>query len=293
MGDADVARDRRAGPTSDDVTTLVAAALFAPPMRRPDGPGAAARHHRDRQLVAIAVAHLDGDADRVDELARDHLADHPDSVLVAWITPPAPPPHPKGPLMTLVTSTRSPPLPERQAGPLSFRPWYKWLLTALAFPPAGLVAHTSSPARGLGAAAVLNGFIAGAGIGAAQWVAASPPRGRPFWIAATAGGLGAGLAAGAALVSYRTDITSLAVMGAVSGLGCRRRPGRRRSATPARGRLDRSHRRAVGARVDRHHRRRHRRRPAVGRLRRVRVPHRRLPAEHRHRRVRAGQGGGG
>jgi hypothetical protein len=41
---------------------------------------------RDRQLVEIAIAHLAGNAGRVDDLARDHLVDHPDSVLVAWIT---------------------------------------------------------------------------------------------------------------------------------------------------------------------------------------------------------------
>ena len=40
---------------------------------------------RDRQLVAIATAHLRGDRELVDALARDHLADHPDSVLVASI----------------------------------------------------------------------------------------------------------------------------------------------------------------------------------------------------------------
>jgi hypothetical protein len=40
---------------------------------------------RDRQLIVIAAAHLDGDTERVDALARDHLADHPDSLLVAWI----------------------------------------------------------------------------------------------------------------------------------------------------------------------------------------------------------------
>jgi hypothetical protein len=39
-----------------------------------------------RQLVAIAAAHLNGDRDLVDALARDHLADHPSSVLVAWIS---------------------------------------------------------------------------------------------------------------------------------------------------------------------------------------------------------------
>lgn len=72
--------------TSEDPTTLVAAALFAP-----DGDGLMARAEqratttRDRQLVAIAAAHLRGQRDLVDALARDHLVDHPDNVLVAWI----------------------------------------------------------------------------------------------------------------------------------------------------------------------------------------------------------------
>ena len=57
----------------------------------PDGAGLMARAGgiaattRDRQLVAIAGAHLRGERDLVDALARDHLVDHPDSVLVAWI----------------------------------------------------------------------------------------------------------------------------------------------------------------------------------------------------------------
>ena len=72
--------------TSDDPMILVAAALFAP-----DGDGLMARAGgmaattRDRQLVAIATAHLRGERDLVDALARDHLVDHPDNVLVAWI----------------------------------------------------------------------------------------------------------------------------------------------------------------------------------------------------------------
>jgi hypothetical protein len=73
--------------TSGDVTTLVAAALFAP---EPDDLLQRASAHasttRDRQVVAIATAQVAGDADLVDALARDHLAEHPDSVLVAWIT---------------------------------------------------------------------------------------------------------------------------------------------------------------------------------------------------------------
>ena len=72
--------------TSDDPLVLVAAALFAN-----DGDdllaraGGMAATTRDRQLVAIATAHLGGDPDLVDALARDHLVDHPDNVLVAWI----------------------------------------------------------------------------------------------------------------------------------------------------------------------------------------------------------------
>ena len=73
--------------TSEDVTTLIAAALFA---RNPADllarAAAVARTTRDRQVVAIAAAYFEGETDRVDALARDHLADHPSSVLVAWIT---------------------------------------------------------------------------------------------------------------------------------------------------------------------------------------------------------------
>jgi len=86
--DAAVADITHRARTSNDVTTVVAAALFAPAddrqlMERAQGLAATSR---DRQLVAIAVAHLAGDADRVQDLARDHLVDHPDGVLVAWIT---------------------------------------------------------------------------------------------------------------------------------------------------------------------------------------------------------------
>ena len=88
VGAAAIAEIVRRAHTRDDVTTVVAAALFAPDdeqrlMARADS---LAVTSRDRQLVQIAGAHLHGDADRVEHLARDHLADHPDSVLVAWIT---------------------------------------------------------------------------------------------------------------------------------------------------------------------------------------------------------------
>jgi ABC-type uncharacterized transport system ATPase subunit len=84
--DAAVAAVVEASRTSDDPMILVAAALFAP-----DGDGLLERARgvaattRERQLVAIATAHRRGDRELVDALARDHLVDHPDNVLVAWI----------------------------------------------------------------------------------------------------------------------------------------------------------------------------------------------------------------
>jgi hypothetical protein len=87
VGDAAaIAAIVQASSASDDPMILVAAALFAP-----EGDGLLARAGRkatttrERQLVAIAAAHLRGDRDLVDALARDHLVDHPDNVLVAWI----------------------------------------------------------------------------------------------------------------------------------------------------------------------------------------------------------------
>ena len=84
--DAAIATIVEASRTSDDPLILVAAALFAP-----DADGLLARAEgvacttRDRQLVAIATAQRRGDRELVDALARDHLVDHPDNVLVAWI----------------------------------------------------------------------------------------------------------------------------------------------------------------------------------------------------------------
>jgi hypothetical protein len=73
---------------SQDPALLVLAALLGAAR---DGVGlldraaAVSSHREDRQLVAIAQAHLDGDRDLVDALARDHLTDFPGSYLVAWV----------------------------------------------------------------------------------------------------------------------------------------------------------------------------------------------------------------
>lgn len=93
------------------------------------------------------------------------------------------------------------------------------MLTALAFPPAGLIAHLIAGPVDDVPAAVIGGAISGAGIGAAQWAFLRHRGVEASWIPSSTVGLAAGLAVGSAVVSYRTDITSLGVMGAVSGLG--------------------------------------------------------------------------
>jgi hypothetical protein len=86
-GEAAIAEIVERAQTSDDVTTMVAAAMFAPlPGELLHRAAALAETTRDRQLIAIAVARVAGDTDQVDALARDHLVDHPDSVLVAWLS---------------------------------------------------------------------------------------------------------------------------------------------------------------------------------------------------------------
>ena len=80
--------------TSEDPSVVAAAALIGPGAPELLARGAElAQTTRERQLVAIAAAYLAGDRDLVDALARDHLVDHPDSLLVAWIAAGAPQPN--------------------------------------------------------------------------------------------------------------------------------------------------------------------------------------------------------
>ncbi|SFB41623.1 hypothetical protein SAMN05192575_1114 [Nocardioides alpinus] len=66
--------------------------------------------------------------------------------------------------------------------------------------------------------ALSGGLLTGAVLGAVQVWAMWEARPRPLsWILATAVGMMAGVAIGAALVDYRTDLGSLAVQGAVTG----------------------------------------------------------------------------
>lgn len=78
--------------TSTCPDLLVAAAILAgrpaPALNRAQRWAGTAR---DRQLVALAAARLAGDTDALDAMVRDHLADHPDHRLAAWIADPATP----------------------------------------------------------------------------------------------------------------------------------------------------------------------------------------------------------
>ncbi len=71
--------------TTDDAVTIVMAAVLERHPSRLDRARAVAATNRDRQVVAVARAHLDGNRELVDALARDHLVDYPDSLIVAWI----------------------------------------------------------------------------------------------------------------------------------------------------------------------------------------------------------------
>ena len=82
------ARDPIRAAMEDDpetIAALVLAAVRARDTQRLDRVGDVAETSRDRQVVEIARAHLRGDAELVDALARDHLVDYPDSLVVAWI----------------------------------------------------------------------------------------------------------------------------------------------------------------------------------------------------------------
>jgi len=76
------------------------------------------------------------------------------------------------------------------------------------------------PARDGLDGALVGGAITAVGLAAVQWWAAKGTLGRPAtWIGASAIGYAGGLAAGAALVGYDTDLGSLALTGLISGAG--------------------------------------------------------------------------
>ena len=103
-------------------------------------------------------------------------------------------------------------------GTLSRPRVWAWPLAALlGFPIGGYAANLTGGAVDSVGAALAGGLIAGAVVGAAQWLALK--QFVPWlWIAATSLGMGVGVAIGAAVVDYGTDRTELMLMGAVTGV---------------------------------------------------------------------------
>ena len=114
---------------------------------------------------------------------------------------------------------RKRPLDSHQA-PSARRPFpgWTWAWVALAFPIAGYIGWGISGPVDTVETALLGGALTGAGLAAVQWWAAKGALGRAAaWIGASAVAYAAGLAAGAALVGYDTELGALALMGLVSG----------------------------------------------------------------------------
>ena len=118
--------------------------------------------------------------------------------------------------MTSLSHTTTQPV---TAGTLSRPRVWAWPLAALlGFPIGGYIANLTVGAVDSVGPALAGGLIAGAVVGAAQWLALK--RFLPWlWIVATSVGMGASLAAGAALVDYSIDRADLMLMGAITGLG--------------------------------------------------------------------------
>ena len=98
----------------------------------------------------------------------------------------------------------------------------RWLAAGLAFPPAGLLVVSTVGPIDRPIAAAAGGAVAGAVVGAGQWLALRHRASRRAdlrraWIGGTAAAMAAGLTAGAALVGYRTSTPALVAMGLVTG----------------------------------------------------------------------------
>lgn len=118
-----------------------------------------------------------------------------------------------------MTSLTHSPSPAAAGTTFSRPPVWAWPLAILVgFPIGGLIANVIVGPVDSVSSALAGGLIAGAVIGAAQWLVLRRLVAWT-WIAATSLGMAGGLAAGAALVDYGFSRRDLVIMGAVTGIG--------------------------------------------------------------------------
>jgi hypothetical protein len=97
--------------------------------------------------------------------------------------------------------------------------WLLWTAGFLAFPIAGVLATAVVGRVNDAVSALVGGIIAGAVIGAGQWLVARRLLGDPrAWIPATSVAMGLGLLVGAGVVGYGTSLGELALMGFITGI---------------------------------------------------------------------------
>jgi hypothetical protein len=106
-----------------------------------------------------------------------------------------------------------------ETSPPSFlRTWLIWTAGTLVFPLAGLAGTVAAGRVDSPLSALTGGAVVGLIIGTAQAVLSRGRLDPRRWIPATTVGMGLGLLLGAAAVDYRTSLTDLMLMGAITGL---------------------------------------------------------------------------
>jgi uncharacterized membrane protein len=100
----------------------------------------------------------------------------------------------------------------------NLKAWLLWTAGFLAFPIAGFLAQVLAGRVNDAGSALLGGLVAGAVIGAGQWLVARRLLDAKTWIPATALAMGVGLLVGAWVVSYGTGLGGLVLMGFITGI---------------------------------------------------------------------------
>ena len=102
--------------------------------------------------------------------------------------------------------------------PSFLRTWLIWTAATLVFPLAGLAGTAVAGRVDSPLSALTGGAVVGLIIGTGQAVLSRRRLDPRRWIPATTVGMGLGLFLGAAAVHYRTSLTDVMLMGAITGL---------------------------------------------------------------------------